>query len=371
MVIWWCAAAYVVLMAIRIGLAWRRANLLRERPTADLAVTIYQPILSGDPMLATCLAENLRSAPEASFVWLIDDDDPEAQAIAARLAEPRVTVLLGRGPRDGENPKLLKLDRPAIPDGIVIVLDDDTVLRPGGAAALAAAAEQHGGLACALPVWSARPRTFAEACVASFINGQGASLYLSMAALGRTRTINGMAYAVRGEDLRHVGGFAAAGHALTDDWAVAQLWRRAGLPCVQTTVPAEVATSLSGFSAALSILRRWMQFAWMCLRGEADGVIASLIALPPVLAFVGVLLAVGQGLTFVLVWVVLLGLRAVAEALLRRKTSDLPFSLGGVAFAAMIEPLLPLLSAAAFVRPGHVRWRSRRMEIVDGEIHYR
>ncbi|MEL6572696.1 MAG: glycosyltransferase [Pseudomonadota bacterium] len=371
MVALWVATAYAVLMVIRLGLAWRRADILHDRSETDLAITIYQPILSGDPMLETCLAANLRAAPAAHFVWLIDDDDPDAQAIAARLADPRVTVLLGRGPRDGENPKLLKLDRPAIPDGIVLVLDDDTVLRPGGAAALAAAAEQHEGLACALPVWSARPRTLAEACLASFINGQGASLYLSMAALGRTRTINGMAYAVRGADLRRLGGFAAAGHALTDDWAVAQLWRRAGLPCVQTTIPAEVATSLSGFSSALSILRRWMQFAWMCLRGEADLVIASLIALPPLLALVGVTLAVSQGPVFVGAWVVLLVARAYGEALLRRKTSNLPVTPGGLALAAVIEPVLPLLSAAAFVRPSQVRWRSRKMEIVEGEIHYR
>ena len=93
-------------------------------------VTVLQPILAGDPGLAAILAEQLAALPEASFRWLVDDDDSEAQRIVAALAPPtagRVQVQSFAAAPAGCNPKAFKLARalPSVTTEYVLVLDDD------------------------------------------------------------------------------------------------------------------------------------------------------------------------------------------------------------------------------------------------------
>jgi hypothetical protein len=113
--------------------------------------------------------------------------------------------------------------------------------------------------------------------VAGFVDGQGASAYLAMARLGRNRTINGMAYAADAETLSKIGGFAAMGHSVTDDWAIAQLFARHGRPIVQTVVPARVAVTLSGPIEALRLLRRWTVFAHRYVGANLDAAMVGLV----------------------------------------------------------------------------------------------
>ena len=92
-------------LALLLGKWWLARRRLREAPAvmakAQMAqVTVLQPILAGDPGLAAILAEQLAALPEASFRWLVDDDDSEAQRIVAALAPPTACrVLRGRSPR--------------------------------------------------------------------------------------------------------------------------------------------------------------------------------------------------------------------------------------------------------------------------------
>lgn len=47
--------------------------------------TILQPVLSGDPQLATVLEANVVALKQARFFWLIDDDDTVAREIAISI----------------------------------------------------------------------------------------------------------------------------------------------------------------------------------------------------------------------------------------------------------------------------------------------
>lgn len=374
------AVAYVAVHVARFVLAWRHLRGLPERPAEPTdPVTVLQPILSGDPMLEARLAANLRAAPDARFAWLVDDDDEAGRAIAHGLAarHANVVVLSGRAPRDGENPKLLKLvrageDRPGlVADGAVVVLDDDTLLTPGGAGRLAALALGSGGIATAIPVWAERPRNLAEASVAGFVNGQGVSAYFAIAALRRNRTINGMAYAVSVRELRHVGGFAAAGHEVTDDWAVAKLWTAHDLPLRQTVEPAHVQLALHDLRGAARVLRRWMQFAWRYVRANLDPALVVLVVAPGLLALTGFVLALSAGAGASIAWVALLLLRAVVNATLVRRVARVRGGPAGIVMAAVIEPMLPVLALAVAWRPRRVNWRTRVMDLTDGTIRYR
>ncbi len=360
---------YALCHAVRLSLAWQHRALAGGPPAS---VTVLQPILAGDPALAATLAHGPDHARAARFVWLVDTDDPEGRAVAARLAEGRhnVQVVEGRPPQDGENPKTLKLIRGAAhaETAVVAVLDDDTTLGPGGLETLAAIARVAGGLVTALPVWGRRPQTAAEALVAGFVDGQGASAYLAMARLGRNRTINGMAYAVDAEALTQAGGFAAMGHSVTDDWAIARLFARHARPIVQTAVPARVAVTLGGPVAALRLLRRWTVFAHRYVAGNLDGAMVGLVLLPAVLPLPGLILAGFAGPVAVILWLALLSGRAALHLRLVR-------AVGGAGTAPVwaivaADLALPLLSVAAALRPNRIRWRSRRMRLTADGIRY-
>ncbi len=360
---------YATSHGLRLILAWRSPPVAGG---STASVTVLQPILSGDPALAATLAHGPDQPGSARFVWLVDEDDPEGQAVAATLAasRPNVAVVVGRPPRDGENPKTLKLARGGaqVETEAVAVLDDDTMLAPGGLEQLAAVACASGGLATALPTWGRHPQNAAEALVAGFVDGQGASAYLAMARLGRNRTINGMAYAADVQTLHQVGGFAAMGHSVTDDWAIAQLFAEHGRPIVQTSVPARVAVTLPGLISALRLLRRWTVFAHSYVGANLDGAMVGLVLLPAVLPLPGLVLAGFAGPLSLSLWLGLLTARAGLHRQLVR-------GIGGAGTAPVwavvaAELALPLMSVAAALRPGRIRWRSRRMRLTPEGIRY-
>ena len=359
---------YAATHGLRLFLAWRS-------PVAGgraVSVTVLQPILSGDPALAATLAHGPDHSPAARFVWLVDEDDAEGLAVSAALAasRPNVAVVVGRPPQDGENPKTLKLIRGGamVDSDAVAVLDDDTMLPPGGLEELAAVAKAVGGLATALPTWGRQPQNAAEALVAGFVDGQGASAYLAMARLGRNRTINGMAYAADAETLSKIGGFAAMGHSVTDDWAIAQLFASHGRPIVQTVVPARVAVTLSGPIEALRLLRRWTVFAHRYVGANLDAAMVGLVLIPAILPLAGLGLAGFAGPLALVLWLGLLVIRAGCHRRLVRSTGGAGTAPVWAIVAA--ELALPLLSLAAALRPRRIRWRSRRMRLSPDGIRY-
>lgn len=360
---------YIVAHGARISLAWRHQVVGEENSPS---ITVLQPILSGDPSLGDTLAVGPRSSPDARFIWLVDTDDPEGQRLAQRIAEgcSNIEVLEGRPPEDGENPKTLKLihGEALSSTQTVAVLDDDTTLPAGGLEALAAEAYARKGLATALPTWGRTPQNAAEALVAGFVDGQGASAYLSMARLGRNKTINGMAYAADAQTLQRLGGFFAMGHAVTDDWAVAQLFTRHGHPIVQTAIPAQVAVTVSNVSEAIRLLRRWTVFAHRYVSRNIDAAMVCLVLLPAILPLAGLVLAAALGPVPVAFWLVLLAARAWLHLRLVRNIGGT----GAAPFWAIVvsELLLPILSLLAAVRPNRIRWRSRRMTLDGDRIRY-
>jgi ceramide glucosyltransferase len=369
-------AVYLLLSAVRLGLAWRfatRADAAIYNGHAD--VTIVQAILSGDPGLAACLAKNVLANPEAQFIWLVDNDDIEGQRIArelaARFRDRAISISTGPGPRDGENPKLAKLARAEglVTSAVLLVLDDDTVLPAGGAMALARLAAD-GNLATGVPVYSSAA-TFAERLVSGFINGQALPTYFSFAEVGANRTINGMVYALRTDDLRSFGGFAAAGHEITDDYAVARLWQSHGRKLVQSRVYAEVRITFPSLGAAAKVLRRWFIFANRYLTKNLSAATLGLVVAPSLLPLLTLIMAIGAGWRGVLLWLSVMALKACATGLLLRRSTGRPLRLLSMACEIAADALAPVIYLSAFVRPSRVTWRTRRIDTSHGTIRYR
>jgi len=347
-------AVYLALLAVRVGLAWwmvRRG----AREAWQGSVTVLQPILAGDPKLAGCLARNLSANPTVQFVWLVDEDDALGREIAGRLADDRVTVMVGPPPEQGENPKIAKLAQVELADGVVVVLDDDTCIEEASLRRLTGA-----DLVTGLPVF-VDAGTVWERFVGGFVNGSAILTYLPAAAVGAQRTINGMIYATPAATLREVGGFGAVVDCLTDDYAMAKLYESQGKSLRQAPVFARVTMTIASAGHCGRVMRRWLIFANRYLRENFTVSSFGLVVLPALLPWV--LVGTGWG------WV-LFG-KAVVNRVCLWRWAGLRSGVADVLFEVLADLALPFLYLSSLVRPGRMSWRSRQIDVSAGRIRYR
>lgn len=380
------AALYLAHLVVRLVLAWRflarhRGGVAALPPAPATEVVVVQPILGGDPDLEPCLRANLEGNPRARFLWLVDEDDPPGREIAARLADAhagedgRLRVVVGPPPADGENPKLAKLAR-ALPmvgdDAVLVVLDDDTTIDAGELTRLTAGLADA-DLVTGLPVFVA-DRTPWERLVGGFVNGNALLTYLPATALGAQRTINGMIYAARVSVLREVGGFATVLGVLTDDYAVAKLFADGGRRVRQ--LPAFVRVSMTIGDAAHygRVMRRWLIFANHYLRENLGAATVLLVALPALLSIAALVLALAGGVVTTALWLGCLLVKGAVDRWLLLRWAFRPGGSGHASamfYDALSELVLPVFYVSTWVRPRRLRWRSRRIALSGGTIHYR
>jgi hypothetical protein len=347
-------AVYLALLTVRVGLAW----WMVRRTAAESwqgPLTILQPILAGDPKLERCLHENLAGNPGVRFVWLVDEDDAEGQEISGRLADERVTLLVGPPPAQGENPKIAKLARAPLGEGVVVVVDDDTRIDEASLRRLTGA-----DLVTGLPVF-VDAGTVWERLVGGFVNGSAILTYLPAAAVGAQRTINGMIYATPAATLQEAGGFGAVVDCLTDDYAMAKLYEGQGKTIRQAPVFARVTMTIASAGHCGRVMRRWLIFANRYLAENLTVGSFALVVLPVLLPWV--LVGTGWG------WV-LLGKALVNRACLWR-WAGVRSGPVDVLCEVVADLALPVLYTSALVRPGRMSWRSRQIDVSDGRIRYR
>jgi ceramide glucosyltransferase len=272
-------------------------------------------------------------------------------------------VIVGPGPVDGENPKVAKLGRAldVVTEDVCVVLDDDTRL---GRAELGRLVGALAGadLVTGLPVFGARGNFF-ERFVGGFVNGNAVLTYLPAAAVGAQHTINGMIYAVRTEELRGLGGLGAIVSELTDDYAMAQLYERAGRRILQTPVCVDVGMTIRDAGHCGRVLRRWFLFANRYLGENAGVALVVLVVVPSVLPVAGIF--------FGWWWVVLLVLKACGNRVLLWRVSGRGSGVLDVLFEVLADVFAPLFYVSALWRPRELSWRSRRIAMDGGRIRYR
>ncbi|HYU34600.1 MAG TPA: glycosyltransferase [Thermoanaerobaculia bacterium] len=366
-----CAAAYLALLGAKALLALGVARREERQQGSDgSGVAIAQPILAGDPQLATVLAANLEELPAAQFLWLIDEDDPEAQAVCRELAdrhpERRIDVLVCPPPPEGCNPKLWKLDlaRPAIREAVLLVLDDDTRMPAETLAALVQALDDH-QLATSLPGYLDDGR-LPSRLLAQFVDNNAALLYLPLLPFLPPLTINGMAYALRTEGLEAQGGFAPLLRCLTDDLAVAERTLGDGGRIFQSARPHWVETTVRDGRHYVQLLHRWFLFALLLLRKQPPGLralIAVLGALPPLL--LGALLvsfALAPSGPAAGILVACLALRALGLVAIQRSIYGRPLH---APFSSLVSELLQPLHLLHALVWRRIVWRTRHYRVHD------
>ncbi|HDS1038340.1 TPA: glycosyltransferase [Stenotrophomonas maltophilia] len=372
------AGLYLLLLAVKAGGALR---ILARRPPRRHApaghdgrgVAILQPILSGDPLLAQVLGDNLQALPGAHFHWLLDDADGAGQAIARALCDAhpghRITCLHYPAAPEGINPKTFKLDAalPQVREPVLLVLDDDARL---SAAALAQLVDELGpaghpaaDLVTALPCYRDDGAAGAR-LMAQFVNNNTALTYLGLLPWLAPLSINGMCYALRSERLRALGGFAPLLPMLADDLALARALRRQHARLHQSTAPVDVQTHVPTLQRYRQQMHRWMLFAVLLLRDEAPALrllIGVLHGLPPLLLWAVLVLALlpPAGLPALLAGVLLVLRAGVLMVLQHRASGRVRHRPLASLLAELLQPL-HLLHATCVRR---IRWRTRLYQV--------
>lgn len=351
------------ILALRVARAQEMLGVVTPVPT-----TILQAILSGDPALAEVLATNLRALPHCRFLWLLDEEDATAQAVAARLCalHPDVAIdclVLPPAPA-GHNPKMHKLALAAaqVRTPHLLVLDDDTTLPAASLAELLARLDAD-DLATGLPCYLDDGR-FASRLLAQFVNNSAALTYLPLLNAWPPPSINGMCYALRTDALARMGGFAPLVPQLADDLAVAKQLSASGGRIHQSTAPLFVRTSVRDLRHYTHVMHRWFLFALLLLHSQPWPLRASILALhglPPLLLLAAVT-------TAALAWhaaamtalAAVLALRSGLLCTIQRRLTGLPRHAFGLSLLA--ELLQPAHAVHALLQR-RIRWRTRHYHV--------
>ena len=361
------AACYVAQLLGKTILAfWYGRRYSSRRISQGDGVCILQPILSGDPQLEKTLAANVSELPSAAFVWLIDETDSEALAVAGRIIQmhPERRILIEQCPPAPEatNPKtfklqigLMKADEP-----FCAVLDDDTQVTCAALGALLEGLHSGATVATGLPSYRLSP-TMPGRMVAEFVNSFSIQTYLSSAALAEPFALNGMFYAGRTSELRRLGVFQETAGQIADDLAVARMVRMSGGRIHQSCEPQLIGTTIESWRAFAWLIHRWFVFTWLLVSSRPVLDRCALLvsfAMPPVLLWAVVIGA--HTWSGVIVLCATLALRlALLRAMKHRffpKPWDAPFS------SVTIELLLPAFLILALISK-RIRWRSRRIRV--------
>lgn len=354
---------------------FRKSTPFEKTPVS--LVSILQPILSGDPSMPAGLEQNLtlRTRYPLEFLWLVDEDDLEAQKICRSLLElhpeKNARLILLPPPETRQNPKMVKLiagARLALGD-VLCVLDDDTRLPDHGLETCLPHLDLPGvGLAFGLPYYVSFTNFWSQ-LVAYFVNSQSLMNYIPYAMLTQPVTINGMFYALRRSVLEKIGGFAGLENILTDDFAVAQRLRQHGYRLAQTPLRHGISTWVSSPRSYFNLIQRWFIFPRESmlrhLKGHERLIFYSLVMLPvclPWLALAILILAPALWPVTLLYFVYSYLIFAHFNLAYLNRASPWAHSY----WVTFISLLLPLQILIALLAPQRILWRGHLMQAESG-----
>jgi ceramide glucosyltransferase len=253
---------------LTIGHFFDREAARSELTQSGSSVSIIQPILSGDPTLWDCLERNLQmqSHQEIEFIWVIDDDDPDAQIGCRELIAkyPQVKIDLISLPPSPPlvSPKTFKLiagiERAS--GEIIAMLDDDTMLNDGDLdRAIPYLDRPQIGAAFGLPYYVNFSNIWST-LVACVVNSSSLLTYVPYTFITEPFTINGMFYVMKREVLEQIGGFSGLEGAIADDFAIAHHIRSHGYKLAQTPVCHGISTQIRDAKHYFNLLNRWFIF---------------------------------------------------------------------------------------------------------------
>jgi ceramide glucosyltransferase len=363
------AGVYLFQLGVKASLALlKRGHDSDPRMAALDRLTVVQPVTSGDAALESVLLSGLGELWESPLIWIVDKKDAAAcelcQMLKARHSGRDIQIIETDEPPQGFNPKTWKLlaALPSVRTELLAVIDDDTRVPRRSAFCLVNALDGGADIATGLPCYAPTPGIW-SVLLSEFVNSSAILTYLSAAECADARTINGMCYAMRTRQVRETGLFAACGHSITDDLAVAKAIRKNGGRIEQTTWPQHISTTVLSPTHYRRLMHRWFVFTRILIQNETPFVQAVLVVcygLHPLLLASLAIAAVAEPAQGLWPLAAVLAVRGVTLAALNRKFAG--SWLHSPTASIVAELLQPVFLVGALLYPV-IWWRRRKIRV--------
>ena len=349
-----------------------------ERSAATPPLTIFKPVCGLEPELF----ENLCSFCDQEYpvfqvlFGVCDESDP-AIPVIRRVIErfpERDLALVVDGRRTVANGKVANLInmQPRAKHAIFVIADADMRVTPAYLQAIAAPFEdaRTGAVTC---LYGGRPAragsggsALSSRLAAHFINEQFAPSVLVAQRLEPLRYCFGATMAVRKATLDAVGGFAALGAHIGDDYVLGQL---VALEGGRVVLSRYVVVDVIEESSLRSLWEHELRWARTIRAARPFGYASSVITFPLPFAFAAACFAPASGRGALLLcgalFVTVLALRSFVQRAAQRAFADC-FPAGGAWAVIGARDLLSLCVWAASFLGASVRWRGERLTLQDG-----
>jgi ceramide glucosyltransferase len=363
--------AYALLSLFRVLIAFleirKQQKFISTLPIiSEKNVTVLQPILGGDPALSYCLETNLKNAPLAHFIWLLDENDEEGINAAKKAifssGAINVELQINPAPPKNLNPKMWKLALGIkdIKTKFLAFIDDDTML-PKGSLSKCIAIADRGNLVTGLPLYSSH-KNILSCLVSGFVNSSSIITYLPTSYFKMSNTINGMFSVMRVSDIK-LNDFESIMSGATDDYALAKIFKNKGLGIAQTIVTHPIITTISSFHHYNGLMKRWMIFARIYLRENLNLSLSLLIIVPSILPLLLIITAaVIDPLFFIPVTFFVMLIKAMTLKMLRSKLG-FQTKKADMFFEVIAEIISPFYFLLASIHHDKITWRNSNFSL--------
>lgn len=366
---------YLFILVLKGGLTLLKPKLQKiEQTNVDFSqVTIVQPILSGDPTLEETLTYNLHAHPEVNFLWLIDDNDQEAQDLTKALKKDfvhiNIKILSYRDCPDKVNPKVFKLNQglKTVLTDYVIILDDDAMLQPETLQDLVVNLKEN-DLTTGLPIYKDNGNFWCK-LMTQFVNNNSAMTYLPLLWIWKPVSINGMCYAMKLKTIQQLNYFDSILTYLADDLSLALVMKQKQMKLYQSRNYVLLQTNIQSYDRYKNLMHRWFLFAKLLLKNHSlkENIVISLLhGIPPLLLWMTVLYGLRDGhyLLLPLVLVLRLGMIKLIQKSVFGKDDLYQYGI-----SLLAELLQPVHLFHAFAR-NTIVWRTHVYRVESNEKFY-
>lgn len=347
------------------------AGRYRPRPANDAAlpaVTILKPMHGDEPALIANLTAAFAQdypAPVQIIGGVRDRRDPALHRfLDVAAAFPLVDAVAIDNPRlHGANNKLSNLANmaTAIRHPLVVIADSDVAWPPGTLRRLAAALAQPGvGIATCLHVGRG-DAGFWSRVAAMDLSYRYMPMVMVGTAMGMAHPALGPTMALRRDTLAAIGGFAAFGEVLADDYEIGRAVRATGL---RSVLPALFVVHGCGEASLAALVAHELRWSITIARIDPPGFVGSIITHAVPLALIGA--AIGQ---FDVEPLAVLAVALAARWIVKLRIDAVS---GHASGPAWLLPLRDVLSFAIFCASfaiNKVDWRGAQFRVTrDGKL---
>ena len=373
---------------------FQKINNLEKTGINESNYTAVQPILSGDTRLEEDLTANLKNTENMKFIWLVDKSDSTAIKTVEKILKnknysDRVEVYeLDDVPQE-VNPKIFKLAQivDKIKTEYTVILDDDSVMDRKRLDELSIyEKDKSEWIATGIP-FNSNISGFYSKLISAFINSNSIFSYFSMSFLKENRTINGMFYILRTDILKRYNAFEEIKYWLCDDLALATYLLSKNVRIIQSTIFCNVRNTVPDLKKYILLMKRWLLFGNVYMKNAFSVNFLFMILLPTILPTMLLFLSFYLGINYlltvfylfiskvVLFYVIRLSIYRVKREEKEKKSEKtvfmtLLFQITQLLYELISEFMLPFMLLYTLLTPPVIIWRSKKIRVKDGKIHY-